>query len=313
MFKKIFLLTVIILLAIQGTAMAYWEIEYSESLRNAMARAGNPISKRVGRYDTEEECKEAIKRAVRESGDPNLARNMSPVGYDEQNSARRSSISPGQKGSTVKIGGPTNRTPEEEAMIGRARRTINPRAALDAMKKEQQQKQLDEQKEQQFQEEFNQDKKEMIAQLKGGSGGGDLHLKGGGKTLSLKPGNVPTANQQGKAIKDLRKSVYWSLEAANAVSSDNYESARKFADFPDQEGGDTQLPSVPDVPSPMPADPQVRLYQFLIKEVNQTTSELKLINTKTIATRSVIMEDQKVALSHFLAFIACVSDSFRKI
>ena len=91
-------------------------------------------------------------------------------------------------------------------------------------------------------------------------------------------GNVQAANQ-GDAIKDLRNSVYWSLKAAGAISNNDHEAASEFADFPNREGGDVQFPSVPDVPSPAFADPQVRLYQFLIKEVNQTTSELKVIDT----------------------------------
>jgi len=59
------------------------------------------------------------------------------------------------------------------------------------MKKEQPQKQLDERKEQQSRAAFEQGKKEMLTQLKDGSGGGDLRLKVAETKLMLKSGNVP--------------------------------------------------------------------------------------------------------------------------
>ncbi len=119
---------------------------------------------------------------------------------------------------------------------------------------------------------FEQDKKEMLSRFKGRSGGG-LKLKGRQEALS---NNVPA-----KVIKDLHNSVYWSLRAAGAISSNDYEAASDFADFADKEspGGDIELPAAPDVPSPVPAHPQVRLYQFIIKKVRKTVSELKGIDT----------------------------------
>ena len=93
-------------------------------------------------------------------------------------------------------------------------------------------------------------------------------------------GKVQAANQEetAKAIKDLHNSVYWSLKAANAISNNDYNEAREFAEYSVQgyPGGDIELPSVSDVP----ADPQVRVYKILIKEVNQTTSELKKVNMR---------------------------------
>jgi tetratricopeptide (TPR) repeat protein len=62
-----------------------WEIEYSDGLVEAMAKAGHPISKRVGRFATKQECLAAIDEAVAQSGDPTLRLNMYPApgGYDE--------------------------------------------------------------------------------------------------------------------------------------------------------------------------------------------------------------------------------------
>ncbi len=125
---------------------------------------------------------------------------------------------------------------------------------------------------------FEKDKKEILARFKGGSGRGNLSLKGSGRTPVLKQGNTQTD----KAIKDLHNSVYWSLKAASAISNNNYEAASEFANFAEQEfpGGDIQLPSVPDAPAPVRADPQVELYTYIIREANHTTSELKKINTR---------------------------------
>jgi hypothetical protein len=66
-------------------AWSAWEIEYSDGLVEAMAKAGHPISKRVGRFATKKECLAAIDEAVAQSGDPTLRLNMYPApgGYDE--------------------------------------------------------------------------------------------------------------------------------------------------------------------------------------------------------------------------------------
>jgi len=66
-------------------AWSAWEIEYSDGLVEAMAQAGHPISKRVGRFATKQECLAAIDEAVAQSGDPTLRLNMYPApgGYDE--------------------------------------------------------------------------------------------------------------------------------------------------------------------------------------------------------------------------------------
>ena len=75
----------IILLVITPCVWSAWEIEYSDGLVEAMARAGHPISKRVGRFATKQECLAAIDEAVAQSGDPTLRLNMYPApgGYDE--------------------------------------------------------------------------------------------------------------------------------------------------------------------------------------------------------------------------------------
>ena len=154
-----------------------------------------------GHFATKNECEKARVKMAREAGDRMLLKYSECVGCDEQNSSRT------QQGRTVIIGGPTNRTPEEEEMVGRARRTRNPRAALEAMKKEQEQRRLDEEKEQQSRAEFERGKRGMLSGLKGGSADGDLHLKGGETKLALKSGNVPINNQKSAREEEIRKSA----------------------------------------------------------------------------------------------------------
>lgn len=75
----------IIVLVMTPCTWSAWEIEYSDGLVEAMAKAGHPISKRVGRFATKQECLAAIDEAVAQSGDPTLRLNMYPApgGYDE--------------------------------------------------------------------------------------------------------------------------------------------------------------------------------------------------------------------------------------
>lgn len=247
----VFLLITLALFCFSGTAYAKCQIQFDAEADRVMHLGGDTLR---GNFATKQECIDYWKSR------PAFERAHSKcVGCDEQNSSRR--------------------------LQGR-RRGVSQDNNIRQMKlreeaKQQQMIRQQKQKEQQARAEFEQDKKGMITQLKGGSGGEGLSLKGREGTLALKSGNVSTANQgAAKAIKDLRNSVYWSLEAANAASSGNYEPARESADFPNRPPrGKIQLPSVPDVPAPVRADPQVRLYKLLIKEVNQTTSELKLVNT----------------------------------
>lgn len=77
-------LPIIVLLA-ASCAWSAWEIEYSDGLVEAMARAGHPIPKRVGHFATRQEGLAAMEDAVARSGDPSLGWNMwlAPGGYDE--------------------------------------------------------------------------------------------------------------------------------------------------------------------------------------------------------------------------------------
>jgi hypothetical protein len=264
---RVFLLTGLTLLCFSGIAYAEWQIDISEWAKKVNYNYG---SMRRGHFATKIECDKARLRVAQEAGDRVLERYSKCVGCDSPK---------GGIGVSMPFGGIGSSEDFAMQMRIKARRTRNPRAALEAMKNERQQKQSDEHKEQQSGAEFEQGKKEMLAQLKGGSGGEGLSLKGSGEALVLKPGDVPAAGQR-KAIEDLRNSAYWALKAAGEASNDSYEAIREHGEYSAQgyPGGDIELPSVPDVPAPVRADPQVRVYTLLIKEANRTTSELKKID-----------------------------------
>ena len=292
---RVFLLTGLTFICFSQIAYAEWQIDISQWARKANYNYGAMLR---GHFATEKECNRARIKMAQEAGDWMLSKYSKCVGYDEQNYSQPRQGSGSGTQNRFSITGPTNRTPEEEEMVRKARRTRDPRAALAAMKKERQQRQLNEQKKQQSQAEFEQGTKKIMTQLKGGSSGGGLNLKGGGRALALKSGNSPPI-QHGKAIEDLRNSVYWALEAASAVSNENtgnYEKARQYGENSARAyaGGDIPLPSVPDVPAPVAAHPQVRLYKYLIRDTNRTTSELKLINANLKQAKENKKKSEKI-------------------
>lgn len=170
--KKInfFLLIILGLFYCSRIAYAECQIQYDAEADRVLHLGGNTLR---GNFATKEQCLDFWKSR------PAFEQNHSKcVGCNKQNLSQ----------------------PQQ-----RPRRTKNPRAALKAMKKEQQQKQIDEQKEQQSQAVFEQGKKEMLLKLKGGSGGGDLSFKGSGRKLALKSGNVSGNIQNSPKNSELRK------------------------------------------------------------------------------------------------------------
>lgn len=82
--RAVWIVPIIVLIA-APCAWSAWEVEYSDGMVEAMARAGHPVPKRVGRFATKQECLAVIEDAVARSGDPSLGWNMwpAPGGYDE--------------------------------------------------------------------------------------------------------------------------------------------------------------------------------------------------------------------------------------
>lgn len=202
---KFFLLIILGLVYCSGIAYASCQIQYNAEADRVLHLGGNTLR---GNFATKEQCLDFWKSR------PAFDQNHSKcVGCDGQHYSQ-----PPQRPRVI-IGGPANRTPEEEEMVQRARRTKNPRAALKTMKKEWQQKQINEQKEQQSRAVFEQDKKEMLLQLKGGSGGGDLSLKGSRGKLALKSGNVSENIQNSAKNSELRKAEHRLAELSEDVKT----------------------------------------------------------------------------------------------
>lgn len=187
---RIFLIIMSTVFCFSGIAYAKCQIQFDSEADRVMHLGGNTLR---GNFATPEEC-DAYWRSR-----PTFEQNHSKcVGCNEQGSSqtqqnRRSRF---KGNNSVDISKPNNYPATEMNKTGgMARRRKNPRAALKAMKKEQQQKQIDEQKEQQSQALFEQGKKEMLLKLKGGSDGGGLALKGNETGLMLKSGHTPTNTQ----------------------------------------------------------------------------------------------------------------------
>lgn len=88
------ILACMLLLALTTPLRAEWCIEYTDFFVEIMRRAGSPVSKRVGRYRSLQECREAMAEAVTRSGDPSLAQHMTPVGFDDADPPPRRESSP---------------------------------------------------------------------------------------------------------------------------------------------------------------------------------------------------------------------------
>jgi len=208
--KKI-LFILLAFFSFSGIAYARCQIQFDSEADRVMHMGGNTLR---GNFSTKEQCLNYWRSR------PAFEQNHSKcVGCDEQNSSQT------QQGRTVIISGPANRTPKEEEMVGRARRTRNPRAALKTMKKEQKQKQIDERKEQQSRAAFDQNKKKMLGRLKGGSNSGGLDLKGSGRTegsLALKSGNASANNQDSARNTEVRKAEQRLTELRDDVKTMQY-------------------------------------------------------------------------------------------
>lgn len=245
-------------------AAAYWQIEYDEYIRDVMAKyAGQNLPERTGYFNTEDECTAALEQAVYDSGDPSLTNHMHCVGYDESdNSYQQASYGTGSSVNNDSI----NRR-EKMAEYRRIVRGFN-RNIKDVIRQANNNN-----------TEFSHDKERLISQLKGKEA---LGFKKSDTTLALKSGHINEYESKTKAIKDLRNSVYWALQAQEAALAGRYSSAREYGNNSAEgyAGGSIQYPSIPEVPLPVRADPQIQVYRLIIKKVNKINQDLNNINIK---------------------------------
>ena len=173
--KKIqtFLLITLGLFCCSGIAYAKCQIQYDAEADRVLRLGGNTLR---GNFATKAQCRNYWRSR------PAFERNHSEcVGCDQQNSFQTQQYNYSQ--------------PQQD---GRRRVSQDNNIRQQKQKEEAEQQQMIRQQKQEDQRsraEFARGKKEILTQLKGGSGGGGLKLKGSGRTLALKPGNVPTNSQ----------------------------------------------------------------------------------------------------------------------
>lgn len=91
-------------------------IEYSDWLINVFKKQGLTLNKRIGNYSSYAECQAAMSLAVEQSGDPNLAYNMSCVGCSDPEPAPQSqTVSPPATSANPSSGGDYQNTQDQEA------------------------------------------------------------------------------------------------------------------------------------------------------------------------------------------------------
>ena len=170
---KTFLFIALGFFCCSGIVYAQWQIQFDAEADRVLRLGGNTLR---GNFATKAQCRNYWRSR------PAFERNHSEcVGGDQQNSSQTQQDNYSH--------------PQQDR-----RRRVSPDNNIrqQKQKEEAEQQQMirqQKQEEQRPRAEFAQGKKEMLTHLKGGSGGGGLKLKGSGRTLALKPGNVPTNNQ----------------------------------------------------------------------------------------------------------------------
>jgi hypothetical protein len=170
---KTFLLIALGLFCCSGTAYAEWQIQFDAEADRVLRLGGSTLR---GNFASKAQCRDYW------NSRPAFEQNHSEcVGGDEQNSSQTPQDNYSQ--------------PQQDRRRGVSQDSNITKKKLREEAEHQQMIRQQKQKGKQSRAEFAQGKKEILTQLKGGSGGGDLKLKGSGRKLALKPGNVPTNNQ----------------------------------------------------------------------------------------------------------------------
>jgi hypothetical protein len=161
------------------------------------------------------------------------------------------------------------------------------------------------------QETFARDHQELTKGLKGGTSTGTPALKTGttilplkgssnSQAIGLKTYNAAAKEKTIKAIKELNCSAYWVLQSASAISQgknevtknleDKYTLARRYSEYSalakngQSVSGcpEAKIINIPDVPPPVEENPQVQVYNSIIKKTEilvpkiiETQSEIK--------------------------------------
>jgi hypothetical protein len=257
----------IIMLMVSQIVYADWQIQFDSEADRVMHMGGDTLR---GNFATKGQCQSY------QNSRPAFEQNHSwCVGYDRSSS-----------GSTDTPSGyhqPTEIEAEEGNTASEAeqQQTGQEQAEQERAKKERQ-------------EAFDRAQNELRMGLKGGTSTGvpglktgttALPLKGSGnsQSIGLKKYDAAAKEKTIKAIKELNCSAYWGLNSAKAALDgknevtkkldDKYTLARKYGEYSAMAKDGKSVSgcpevkiSVPDVPPPVEANPQIQLYKHIIQQ-----------------------------------------------
>lgn len=95
------------------------QIEYSDWLVNVFRQQGVSLGKRTGNYASQSECEQALRNAVDQSGDPNLANNMRCVDCASPAARPPSDYAPGPEGASSRDTGSSTTGQDTQANFDR--------------------------------------------------------------------------------------------------------------------------------------------------------------------------------------------------
>lgn len=265
--KIIFL--VILMLTVSRLAYAGYKIQFDAEANRVLQMGGRTL---VGDFATPQEAENY------QNSRPAFERNHSQI-------VPPSTSSPGSPNS------PSVPPPTNQGQGGRSRGyNATSEAEQKAIKKRQ--------------EAFDRENNKLLMGLKGGTATGvpglktgttSLPLKGSGnaQSIGLKTYDTTVKEKTIKALKQLHGSVYWGLKAVNAALDardevtgagnldDKWALARRYAENSAQarsgsfvSGSPEFKVSIPDVPPPVEANPQIQLYNYISQQTKKLVPDI---------------------------------------
>lgn len=272
--KTIF--SAIIMLTVSHLASANCQVQFDSEADRVLHLGGDTLR---GNFATKAQCQ------AYQNSRPAFEQNHSYcVGCDDRSDSGSKVTPPGSSsGNRRGRGGNAASEAEQEKALKESREAYE--AEQERTRKEQAEKEK--------REAFDRGQNELRTGLKGGTStsgtglktGTTLPLKGSGSSqpIGLKTYDAAAKEKTIKAIKELNCSAYWGLKAASAALGgknevttnleDKYTLARQYGEYSAMakdgktvSGCPEVKISIPDVPPPVDANPQIKLYSHIIKQ-----------------------------------------------
>lgn len=279
----------IVILAITHSAFANWQVQFDSEADRVMHMGGDTLR---GNFATEAQCQ---------------AYQSSRSGFEQNHSRCVGDGGGSDSGST--------NTPSGSSSTNRARR-----GGGDTASQANQESASQAQAEREKQQAFDRGQNELKAGLKGGTSTGSAGLKTGTAALPLKDSGTQSIGLKTydaaakektiKAIKELNCSAYWAVASLKALDSknevatnleDKYTLARKYGEYSAmaKEGKtvagcpEANTKGVPDVPPPVDANPQVKLYRYIINQTETLVPDIMETRQKIDVTNNRMSKIEK--------------------